>query len=344
MEEITLTCTDGIRLCGQRWRRTRRTTPKDHVVRILCLHGFLDNCRTHHLIAPHLASFFEDNNREVDVVAMDLPGHGLSSHKSRDVPSSWVVSDYCYYVAQMVTRLGWVTKFGSIDNNADFNEHSFILIGHSFGGTVSIMYTATFPEQVRALILLDSHGPDYESPERISSRLRQHVLDRYDYNQKTNPTTNTKRVRPKEYSNLRAAVQTRMDTARFSPGGHQRLTEKAATEMVQRAIRFNSNGTIQFLHDARLKHSPLLLHTPEHVDTFWSNLHCPVYCLMAEEGWPFYDPDIQRAHDQLRNKNNDSNGKLTVDVLPGSHHFHADPETASAVATAIVNFLCRQGV
>ncbi|KAG7371760.1 alpha/beta fold family hydrolase [Nitzschia inconspicua] len=400
MEGITLTCSDGIELHGQRWRKRKRrrrtvdeeftvnvdlpyaTNCKDHStppttrrLRILCLHGFLDNCRSHYLLGPnlvtHLTDEKNDNNDnadgdevdvDVDVVAIDLPGHGWSSHKSRDVPASWLVSDYCYYIAEAVTRLGWTTvgnENQTIQQQQQQqqrplprnNDESFVLIGHSFGGAISIEYAATFPEQVQALILLDAHGPDYDNPDRISARIRNHVLDRYHYNEKTNnakddDNNNNKNINnvvtTKQYSDLRAAVQTRMDTARFSPGGRQWLSQEAATEMVQRATCFAGDGTVQFVHDVRLKHSPLLLPTLDHVLACWNNLTCPVYCLYAKDGWPFYPLDIQRAHDQL--SNNNSNTNLVVETFPGSHHFHADPDTAPRVVEAIVRFLQRQGL
>ncbi|KAG7342659.1 peptidase S33 family protein [Nitzschia inconspicua] len=397
MEGITLTCSDGIELHGQRWRKRKRrrrrrtvdeeftvnddspyaanckdhsTPPTTRRLRILCLHGFLDNCRSHYLLGPNLVTHLTEENNDndddevdVDVVTIDLPGHGWSSHKSRDVPASWLVSDYCYYIAETVTRLGWTTvgnENQTIQQQHPHplpwnNDESFVLIGHSFGGAISIEYAATFPEQVQALILLDAHGPDYETPDRISARIRNHVLDRYHYNQKTNNTkddnsknnnnNNNNVFKTKQYSNLHAAVQTRMDTARFSPGGHQWLSQEAATELVQRATCVAwDDRTVQFVHDGRLKHSPpLLLPTLDHVLACWNNLTCPVYCLYAKDGWPFNPLDIQRAHDQVSNNNN-SNTNLVVETLPGSHHFHADPDTAPRVVEAIVRFLQKAGI
>ena len=106
------------------------------------LHGFLDNCRSYHFLAPFLVSKLED----AQVVALDLPGHGLSTHKPLDHPPMMIINDYCYYVAEFVQKLNW--------------EDGFILIGHSLGAAISVIYAATCSQQVTKLVLLVGYGPD----------------------------------------------------------------------------------------------------------------------------------------------------------------------------------------
>jgi pimeloyl-ACP methyl ester carboxylesterase len=229
-----------------------------------------------------------------------------------DHPPNLVISDLVYYVAEAVRGLDW---------------QEFILIGHSFGAIVSIPYAATFPNQVQRLILLDGYGPDtHFPPESMTERMRRHVLTRFEGNH-TIQLSKPKRI----YPNLEAAVQTRLQTARNAPG-NQWLSYAAGLEMVRRATLSVNGRGVQFRHDPRLQWPPLLLHTMEQVDDYWRNIACPTYWLRAEYGWPYSQTLMDRSERLLGDK-------ATVEYFPGSHHFHADPETADQVAQAIVEYL-----
>ena len=120
--ERTYACTDGVKLSTRHWsndfesesngnhRRTRK---------ILCLHGWLDNSASFNRLAPCLlenlslgSSSSDDTIKEnVDIiptviVALDFPGHGLSSHKSVDGPPQ-LLAEYAYYAAELIEALQW---------------------------------------------------------------------------------------------------------------------------------------------------------------------------------------------------------------------------------------------
>jgi pimeloyl-ACP methyl ester carboxylesterase len=75
------------------------------------------------------------------VVALDLPGFGQSA----EPPAAWSVDDYADFVLSFMKELG-------IDR--------VILIGHSFGGRISIKLAARkrLPVSVTKIILVDSAG------------------------------------------------------------------------------------------------------------------------------------------------------------------------------------------
>lgn len=311
---------------------------------------------------------------ELDLVALDFPGHGKSTHKSADAPPNKIVSEFVHYVAEAVAALGWDDGTNQDDESID-DCNGFDVIGHSMGGIVAVMYAASFPERVRKLILLDSYGPDDQPPETISSRIQRNTVERFQYNR--HPRQDERR---RVYHSLRAAVATREWTARLSPGGHQWLSEEAARELVRWSTipamdgrergnnspsnndcTSNDNGPVQFIHDPRFKQHPLMVHVLEHIDAYWQSLQCPVLCLNAHDGWPFPRTLVDRAYGQVQQRQqrkqqqqrrpngavcNDcineamSGGpSLTSRVLPGSHCFHADPEHADAVIKAILGFL-----
>ncbi|GAA2632442.1 alpha/beta hydrolase [Streptomyces axinellae] len=99
----------------------------------LCLHGVLDNC----------ASFvpFLERAGDLDLTAIDLPGHGRSD------PIGSVTCNYYDYVAailEFAQLQGWDT---------------FRLIGHSMGGALSTVVAGAHPEKVSKLVLIDALGP-----------------------------------------------------------------------------------------------------------------------------------------------------------------------------------------
>jgi pimeloyl-ACP methyl ester carboxylesterase len=289
----------------------------------------------------------------VELVALDFPGHGWSSHKSVDGTSNGIISEFVYYVAEAVTLLRWDSHY---------------VIGHSMGGIVSLMYAAVFPRHVKRLVLLDSYGPEHRKPETVSTRIQRHVVQRFQNNQRRrrDQTDGKQMSRRRVYHSLQAAVDVRQQTARLSPGGHQWLSDEAAREMVKRstkteidpsiipqpaapshlnvkeAVRENGvctptcnkmpddDESVQFIHDSRLKDHPLMVHVLEHNDVYWQRLKCTTLCLNANNGWPFPQQLVNRAYEQT--------SFVTVKNLPGSHHFHGDPESADEVLQTILEF------
>ncbi|NUS95062.1 MAG: alpha/beta hydrolase [Nocardia sp.] len=119
---------------------------------VLCLHGILDNCAGFDPLAGYLTG--------VDLIAIDLPGHGLSD----PVPS--IVCDYLDYAAcvlELAHTQGW---------------DRFRLIGHSLGGAVASLVAGIHPDKVDRLVLIDSIGPLSAEPDRAVSGIARY-LDTY---------------------------------------------------------------------------------------------------------------------------------------------------------------------
>ena len=97
---------------------------------MLFLHGMA--CVKEHMDA--LVDAFAPNHR---CVAFDLRGHGSSS-----VPEgAYATTDFMADIAAFIDDLG-------LDRP--------VLVGHSFGGSVSLAFAAAHPDRVRALVMLDS--------------------------------------------------------------------------------------------------------------------------------------------------------------------------------------------
>lgn len=98
---------------------------------IILLHGWGQNIAMMQPLADYLKQWFR-------VWILDFPGFGASP----EPPFAWDIYDYTTMLADFILRKG-------IKNPT--------LIGHSFGGRVSIIYAAKH-EDVHKLILLDSAG------------------------------------------------------------------------------------------------------------------------------------------------------------------------------------------
>jgi pimeloyl-ACP methyl ester carboxylesterase len=155
-KEITIQCSDGIKIAAQSWHTTttskseqptNATTNQNEHNRILCLHGWMDNCRSFYKLAPAIIKHYEENNKSCNVMAMDFPGHGWSSHKGIDAPPS-VLAESIFYVNDFIHHLQW-------DGESNTDTEPFTLIGHSMGAGIACMYAAAFPEQIKKLILID---------------------------------------------------------------------------------------------------------------------------------------------------------------------------------------------
>lgn len=306
--ERSFLCSDGVQIAAQHWHGGGDDDARH---KILCLHGWLDNCRSFHLLAPELCSL------DTQVVALDFPGHGLSSHKSPDAPPT-VMSDAVFYVKETVAQLEW---------------NSFVLVGHSMGAAISLIFAAAFPEQVEKLVLLEGAGPLTRKAEDVAKHVRASVERRQAGNPLLYPQFcgNGSKKEPRIYPNIEAAVETRCKTATLSPG-NQYLSKEASRAMVERATISSGRDGVQFRHDVRLQWPSLQYMTDEQIfEGLYKDIQCPVCLLLAKAGWPFDERRKEAVLEKLQ--------PTVFTTLPGSHHFHADPESANVVAQHVQAFL-----
>lgn len=109
---------------------------------VILLHGFGGSSYSWRHVGEELASEFR-------VVAIDLAGFGFSER-----PRS--KGDYTRY-AQGELVLAVAAKLGLED---------FHVVGHSYGGSVSVALALRAPERIRSLVLVDSAAPEYPQARR----------------------------------------------------------------------------------------------------------------------------------------------------------------------------------
>jgi len=162
----------------------------------LCLHGWLDNANSFLPLAQALPEF--------QLLAIDLPGHGRSQHRSPD-------AHYHF--------LDWVDDLLQLVNLLDAGP--LHLIGHSMGGMIAGAFAAAFPEYVKSLVLIDSLGLVTAPEHNTTQQLRQAILSRQKRLDKRKPY----------YPSLEAAAGARLQQSDFAMAQAMLLAERG-TELV----------------------------------------------------------------------------------------------------------------
>jgi pimeloyl-ACP methyl ester carboxylesterase len=98
---------------------------------MLCVHGGAAHAHWFDFVAPSLSADYH-------VRALDLRGHGDSQAAE---PPSYRYQDYASDLAAAIEKL---------------DLRDFVLVGHSMGGMVSLVYAAGYPGRVSRLIVADS--------------------------------------------------------------------------------------------------------------------------------------------------------------------------------------------
>ncbi len=116
---------------------------------IVLLHGYLESMLVWDEFIPLLSS-------QVRVVAMDLPGHGIS------------------VVQEPVHTMEWLADVvhGTLDT---LGISKCTLVGHSMGGYVALAFCEKYPDRLERLVLLSS-TPNPDTPEKRELREREIAL------------------------------------------------------------------------------------------------------------------------------------------------------------------------
>ena len=348
----------------------------------MCLHGWLDNSASFHLLAPRLAARLQDQSTaasiETEIVALDLPGHGLSSHKGKDGPPQ-LLSEYCYYVSEFLDEMGWTSSSPSSSTSQGVDRDQIILIGHSMGAGVSTTFAASFPDLIDSIILLEGAGPIARRCEDTSKHIR-NAIDRRkrgnraiygDHGQGgvgdsvsdlgsggddgTSTLAGSKAKGVRVYPTIDDAVRVRLATARLAPG-KQYLSEEAAMAMVKRAlVPYISTPAAQMaLSAARATGENVQGFTDESVcfrhdpRLQWPSLQYltreqvdAIYCSVECPVCLVMADDGWPFGSRERDSVSNLLKPAHFKTLPGSHHFHADNDSFEAVFREIIKFLER---
>ena len=209
---------------------------------MLCLHGWLDNAASFMPLAPLLNG--------LDLVALDLPGHGFSEHRHPTTRYHFI--DYLFNVDAALDGLEW--------EDCHF-------IGHSLGAAISSTYSAGAPERTRSIVLLDSMGPVSSTADGTASRLRRSLVKN---------RRGTSRVR--HFDSVEDMVKARRMVSDLSAAAARLICERAARPV---------DGHFEWRSDPALNWVSSLVMTDEQALDLVRNIESPALTFTATEESPW---------------------------------------------------------
>lgn len=204
--------------------------------RVLCLHGLLDNAASFLPLSIRLPG--------LDLVAVDLPGHGHSDH--RHPSANYYFMENLRDVDAALDELGWETCH---------------LVGHSLGAGIAAVYAAAAPERVRSLVMLDALGPFSEPANKCVNRVRKSLHS---------GRANARRQR--HYASIDEMIRTRQANTGL-PDEPARLICERSAKRVDEHYEWTNDPALYWV-------SPILM-TEEQALEYLAGITAPVLTLIA---------------------------------------------------------------
>ncbi|XP_034946079.1 serine hydrolase-like protein [Chelonus insularis] len=204
-------------------RELKFTVPWGHVAakawgspekkRVLAVHGTLDNAGSF----TNLCKLLPD---KYFIVAIDLPGHGFSTHFPRGMNLDFF--NYVYAIKYVLDELEW---------------NKCLYIGHSFGGQLGTVFSIIYPERLEKMISLDAILPRSISNDELLIRIKEVSEITFSHN-------NSKEE--KAYS--KEAILNALKTRRYFS-----LNDSAIEALFERAVTKVGDDLYKYNRDIRMR-------------------------------------------------------------------------------------------
>jgi pimeloyl-ACP methyl ester carboxylesterase len=228
---------------------------EDHAPPLLALHGWLDNAGSYAFIAPKLAERFR-------LIALELPGHGHSSHLPAGISYHYI--DYVSAVLSAADALGL---------------ERYTLLGHSLGAGIATLAAAATPQRIDRLFAIEGLGPLGDDGSNTLQRFR----DAY-----AAPAASSKSLRL--FANVDQAI-----SARTMASG---LRADLARPIVERGLA-TVEGGYRWRSDPRLTRPSAVRLAETQVRALLAGIQAPVSLLLAKPTTSYLPGALMEARAQL---------------------------------------------
>jgi pimeloyl-ACP methyl ester carboxylesterase len=260
---------------------------------LVLVHGYLDIAQSW---SPFVSSLQKELGKSLWIIAPDCRGHGDSGR---------VGAGGYYYFPDYVLDLDCVVRA--------LGATQFKLIGHSMGGTISFLYTGTFPKRVSRLVLIEGIGPPgmkfSDAPLRMEKWITEvHERGRHHF---------------REYTRVEAGVRQLRQT-------NPRLNVPLALDLARAGMKQNATGKWVWKFDPLHRTAaPQPFYTKQALE-FFRRIECPVLIVEGKASRQTQRTDKQARYHAIRNHR-----RVVIDHA--GHMVHQDNPVE--LAEAIVNFL-----
>lgn len=260
---------------------------------LLLIHGFLDQAFSW---TPFVDVLNERVKQPLWIVAPDGRGHG---------DSGWVGSggyyhfpDYVFDLSCVVRALGW--------------KH-FRLIGHSMGGTISLLYSGAFPKQIAQLALIEGVGPVGMNFSDAPTRMEQWITEVH----------HRGRAHFREYTSVAAGASQLQQT-------NPRLSPQFALDLANAGMRQNEKGKWVWKFDPLHRSAaPQPFYTAQAIE-FLRRIECPVLIVDGQESHQSKRTDKQQRYEAIADRRH-------AVIAHAGHMVHQD--NPQGLADVVVPFL-----
>ncbi|XP_010862202.1 serine hydrolase-like protein isoform X2 [Esox lucius] len=256
-------------------------------------------------VVRHLMTKVSNARSEWKFVAVDMAGHGLSSHRPPGV--FYTFPAYVADVRRIIEALQW---------------KRFSIIGHSMGGNVAGMFSALYPDMVDSVVLLDSYGflpTDSKDLHKAMTRGFEEMLQ-FEKNKEEKS----------------AKVYTYENAVMRLLAANPSLSEQSAHILLERGLTRVEGGVV-FTRDYRINLKNIARLSLEQSLELQSRIRARILVVLAEEGFEkmFSEPEQKKFTSVLLQGYKDRQGRVVN--VPGDHHVHLN--TPENVAQIVTDFL-----
>jgi pimeloyl-ACP methyl ester carboxylesterase len=253
---------------------------------LVLVHGFLDQAGSWQ---PFVRSLQTKLKRALWIVAPDCRGHG---------DSGWVGAGGYYHFPDYVCDLAGLIRALGMEQCK--------LIGHSMGGTISFLYSGTFPKKVQKLVLIEGIGPIGMNFSDAPARMEKWITELHGRG----------RRHFRQYTSTEAGAKQLQQT-------NPRLSSELALDLARSGMRQNKAGKWVWKFDPLHRTaSPQPLYSAQTAE-FLRRIECPVLIVDGKQSHHNQRLDKQERLSAIRDKR-------FAEIEDAGHMVHLDNPEALA--------------
>lgn len=268
---------------------------------ILALHGWQDNAGTFDAIIPMIPDSFY-------VIALDFPGHGMSSHLPPGSP---------YHDIVFIMEIKRLVEYFKLEN--------FIILGHSMGAALGLFFASIFPKIVDTIIAIDMIKPLSFPAEELAKRTSDGIKLFLNLDEKINS-------KPPVYDH-KTAIQKLIEAHSV----YGVITPEGAECLLKRGTKQIEDGKEQlyFSRDNRLKAILFCRMDSTALMSYLQHIQCKLCIIKATNGIKLDSDEIVEKYIQLYKT---KCKKFKYIQVEGGHHVHlCQPEVVAPFINQFLN-------